>query len=404
MNAQVKEQAAPAKGQKAATKEPKGFGIFPKILLAMLLVALVPLGANWYLARTKSINDWTSNGEASLERAADAIAARVDGWLDGNLRALRYTAALPVIKTMDAGVQNPVLAQTRASYPWSYLAFTIAPDGINVGRSDDKKPKDYSDRIYYQQVMRDGADVGQQTLIGRTSGKPALVLSVPITESGERIGVMALASNLIEITDAVVRSKVGETGFAFLLDASGKALAHPQEELSSSLQDMRTHPAFQRLAAAGTSSVVHRYDDNGKPVLATARRISLGWILVVQQDADEVFRAVQEADRHALITLAVAVPVVIALAFFIAQRLTRPILRLTAAADAMSRGKFSQELVETERGDELGALARAIGRMGMSIKVAVHRLRTQAKAQKAAAAKSAAAAAAKPAPPKAARG
>jgi methyl-accepting chemotaxis protein len=363
-----------------ARSEKSGLGIRAKILLAMLLVALVPLGANWYVARTKSIGDWTRNGEGSLVLAADAIAARVDGWLETNLRAMRYTAAMPAIRSMVAARQGPILAEMKAAFPWSYLAFTIDPDGLNVGRSDDKEPKNYADRIYYQQVIRDGADVGQQTLIGRTSGQPALVLSVPILAGNDRTGVMALASNLTEITESVARSSVGRTGFAFLLDANGKALAHPKEELAGTLRDMREHPAYQALVLSGTESVIHRYEDAGRPVIAAARRISLGWILVIQQDVDEVFSAVREADRHALITLGIAVPVVALIALLVAGRLTRPIIGLTAAADAMSRGTFGESIDEVERGDEIGALARAIERMGMSIKVALHRMRTQARA------------------------
>lgn len=221
----------------------KGRAIFAKILLAMILVALVPLGANWFVARDKSIGDWTRLGEQGLVLAADAIAARVDGWLDSNLRAMRYTAVLAASVSMQAGRQNPILTRMKAAFPWSYLAFTTDRDGRNVGRSDGKKPKDYSDRVYYQRVIRDGADVGQRTLIGRTSGKPAVVLSVPIQVGSERRGVLALASNLTEITESVARSRVGRTGFAFLLDSAGKAVAHFQEELSSTLQDMQSHAA-----------------------------------------------------------------------------------------------------------------------------------------------------------------
>lgn len=362
-----------------AKVEKRGLGIFAKILTAMFLVSLVPLTANWAVNRAKSVDDWTANGEASLVRAADAIAARVNGWIDGNLRAMRYTATLPAIRSMDAAKANPVLAEMKAGYSWSYLAFTINPDGMNVGRSDAKEPKNYADRVYYRQVILDGAEVGQQTLIGRTSGKPAMVLGVPILEGGQRTGVMALASNLTEITDAVIGSSVGRTGFAFLLDANGKALAHPQEELSSKLQEMQDHPAYQAVKLSGRDSVIHRYNDAGRPVIATARKISLGWILVVQQDEAEVFGAVDEADRYALVTVGVTILVVLVLALLLAGRLTRPIVSLTAAADAMSRGVFEEAIAETGRNDEIGALARAIERMGMSIKVAVHRMRTQSR-------------------------
>ena len=125
--------------------------------------------------------------------------------------------------------------------------------------------------------------------------------------------------------------------------------------------------------------MIHSYEDAGRTVIATARKISLGWILVVQQDADEVFSAVDEADRYALVTVGITIAVVLVLAFVLAGRLTRPIVSLTSAADSMSRGVFDETIAETDRNDEIGALARSIERMGMSIKVAVHRMRTQSR-------------------------
>jgi HAMP domain-containing protein len=48
---------------------------------------------------------------------------------------------------------------------------------------------------------------------------------------------------------------------------------------------------------------------------------------------------------------------------------------LTAVAEDISRGRFEQELPEVDRGDEIGALARAIERMTRSLQLAMSRLK-----------------------------
>ena len=76
-----------------------------------------------------------------------------------------------------------------------------------------------------------------------------------------------------------------------------------------------------------------------------------------------------EALEALLIDLALFVVAFLALrALFI-----RPILQLTAAADAISRG--NQVALETGARDEIGLLARAIDRMQISLKIAMDRLR-----------------------------
>jgi methyl-accepting chemotaxis protein len=109
-------------------------------------------------------------------------------------------------------------------------------------------------------------------------------------------------------------------------------------------------------------------------VLGYARKSKYGWTLVVQQDAEEAYAAIAEANRNALVLLTLTLLFVGLVSFFLAQRLTRPIRSLTRTADEISRGNLKATIREASRADEIGALARAIDRMGASIKVAMARL------------------------------
>jgi methyl-accepting chemotaxis protein len=100
--------------------------------------------------------------------------------------------------------------------------------------------------------------------------------------------------------------------------------------------------------------------------------------LIVQQDYDEAFSPLQEAQRNALILLSTSLMLLVVMAYLLSQRLADPIRRLTAIAENISRGKLDEKVVEIERSDEIGALARAIERMGVSIKMAFERLRSKA--------------------------
>lgn len=353
-----------------------GFNIFHKLLLTMLIVAMIPLSGLWYINYYKAIDDWTTVTGRQLSRTVVALTKEVDAWSDMNIRALRQNAALGDIVSMVAQRQNPILKSMAQAYEWSYLLFTIAADGRNIGRSDDQAVRDYGDRVYFLDVMA-GRPVGQQVLIGRTSGKPSMVMSVPILEENQqRIGVLAMAMTLEAISRIIVEEKLGKTGFAFLLDQSGKVIAHQNPEFHNTLQDFSDHPAFTGAQGMGTQQL--SYQDKGEQVIAYAHRTGLGWTVVVQQDYDEAFAPVREAQRDAFVLLFITVVLVGTIAYVLSERLATPILRLAAVADDMSRGKLDVKLKETERSDEIGALARAIERMGVSIQMALERLRKKA--------------------------
>jgi methyl-accepting chemotaxis protein len=60
-----------------------------------------------------------------------------------------------------------------------------------------------------------------------------------------------------------------------------------------------------------------------------------------------------------------------------APGLSRPLVRLTTIAEDMSRGHFEHEIPGTDRGDEIGSLAKAIERMTRSLRLAMERLTTK---------------------------
>jgi methyl-accepting chemotaxis protein len=66
---------------------------------------------------------------------------------------------------------------------------------------------------------------------------------------------------------------------------------------------------------------------------------------------------------------------VAALAFVMGKQLTRPINQLTAIAEKLSKGQLDVTIPQTSRGDEIGSLARAVERLGVSIQMAMDRLR-----------------------------
>lgn len=358
--------------------EKAGFSlkIFHKILLATVAVALIPLAGLLYISGYQLQHDWRLNVHQSLRLTAEGLTARANGWTEMNLRALRENAALPDLVSMDGGRQRPVLKAIQLAYDWSYLVFTVRPDGQNTARSDENPLVFYGDRGYFKQVIG-GQPLGQEVLIGRTTGKPALILAAPVRDAdGHTAGVLALAMHLVDVSQAVVGTRIGSTGYAILVDDKSRVIAHGRpEKVSQALQDLSSHPAL-RMKESAQEPVV--FEEGGSRVVAFTTRTSLGWTLIVQQDYDEAFAPLLDSNRNALILAACALVLVMAVAYSLSVQLARPIRELTQVAEDISRGDFTSKVVGTERRDEIGALARAVERMAVSIRMAFDRLRKKA--------------------------
>ena len=349
------------------------FGLFQKTLVTTIGIAVIPLAVIWYLNYEGTAQRIAEHVNGRLDQVSGALATYVDSWVDTNYRMLRQNAELPQSISMKSEQQNPILQLITKEYPWVYLAFSVAPDGQNIGRSDGKEPRFYGDRVYVKQVL-DGAPTGQQVLIGKTSGEPALVLSVPIRQADEALrGILAIAMTIVDISDKVANSRIGRTGYAYLLDTDGKVIAHQSKEYTKIRKDFSQHPAFVALTQNGRDNLVYD-DENGKKIISYMKKTGQGWIMVAQQNYDEAFGELEEANTTALIMLAATMTIVMLLTFFLSRRLSVPIAHLTEAAEFISRGKLDTKIDGTERRDEIGALARAIERLGVSIKMAMERL------------------------------
>ena len=350
-----------------------GFKILYQILVTMCIIALIPLGGLWYISIYKSRQDWTANIFHSLVTTTEALSRSVDEWTTMNLRVLEQNGVTPAIRSMNGELQNPVLKTISDTYDWVYLAFTILPNGKNLGRSDGKPVKYYGDRNYFKQVIA-GRSVGQQVLLGKTSGKPALVLAKPIIgEQREKLGVIAIAMTLEDLSKTVTKTKIGKTGFAILLDENYRLIAHGKGAVTAELQDYSHHPALRQRNMFDQNSFV--FENNGHKIVSYTMETRQGWTLIVQQDYAEAYAAADRARQNAVVLLIITCFTVLVIAYLLASRLSTPIRNLTLIADEISRGKLDAEIKEAARGDEIGALARAIERMGVSLQMAFDRLR-----------------------------
>jgi methyl-accepting chemotaxis protein len=350
--------------------------IFHKLLITLLLVSLVPLCSLWYLGQSSARRDLNDTISQSLVSTMNTAATGINAWDDTNVRALRQASRLSDIVSMKAERQTPVLQSMGMTYEWSYLMFTVAPDGSNISRNDSAPLTSYGDRSYFKEVLA-GQEMGRQVVMGKSSGKPALILAAPVrNDDRELVGVIAMAMTLSDVSQTVVNTRIGETGHAILLDAGNKVIAHGSSyKVKTALQDFSAYPA---LKVEGITVEPAQYSFEGKKMVGFARKLPQGWTLLIEQEYDEAYAPLARMESDARILIGVAILLVIGVAFLFGQQLTRPIRQLTAITQELSNGKLDVAIPQTTRSDEIGSLARAIERLGISMQMAMDRLRKKA--------------------------
>lgn len=342
-------------------------------LTVLLLAVALPLFIGLIvvvLSRAATVIQVKSDEQ--LATANRSVAANTTTWLNLNVAALNNLVMQPQIMDMDAVQQKPILEAMAASYPQMYLVSTTDPQGINVARNDAGKLTDYSDRQWYKGAIG-GASLTLQSLIGRTTGRPALVASVPIQrEPGVIAGVGMFASELTDVAEQVQLSTVGEAGFSYVVDANNLVVAYPQTmpealgDVSSSvpitpLGDLSDYPPVQALRA-GSRGRLEFTDEAGEKWLAYVDEMEYGWGVVVQQPVDDFLSGLRGLQRIALAFIAGGVVILVGVTTWTVRQVLKPVGKLTETATAIAGGDL-QRTAPAESEDEFGMLGRAFNRM-----------------------------------------
>ncbi len=349
------------------------FGISQKLSLMLLLVTLIPLTVIWFFSYQNITKLTTEKVVGQLTGINQNLVTFVDSWINMNERMLQQNASLAGMQSMEREQQTEILETIPHYYDWAYLAFTTDTEGNNVGRSDGKSLKYYGDRVYFKQVA-EGKQFGHQLLIGKTSGKPAMVLSTGIVDgAGTFIGVLAQAMTLTELSGKIVTKRVGNTGFSFLLDDQGQVVTHPDEAMTQARTDLSDHPMLVAFKDGKTTAVF--VDASGEKIVAVAQKTAQGLTVISQQNYDEAYYFIKAENNKAIIILVVTLVAILLSALLVSKWLTLPIRNLTEIADKYSQGQLDLKISGLDRNDEIGLLSQAIERMGTSIRLAMSRLK-----------------------------
>ncbi|MFK7764036.1 MAG: methyl-accepting chemotaxis protein [Roseobacter sp.] len=196
-----------------------------------------------------------------------------------------------------------------------------------------------------------------------SAGAPAAFIARPVfNEQGDRLGVLAYQMPITQLSKAASGlGGLGGTADGFLVGEDGFLRSDsPQTEINDTLVTSIMHPAITS-AMNGESGHFTETGHQGQTVMGFAASIEfLGtrWVSVVQEDKSELFGGLKTALIKSLfIALAILAGVSVVSTFF-SRTISRPVQDLTEAVKSVASGSIDTNVPGTERGDEIGELAR----------------------------------------------
>jgi signal transduction histidine kinase len=201
---------------------------------------------------------------------------------------------------------------------------------------------------------------------------PTTTLAVPLPGEPHEAGWIVAEISLEELWRTVDAISVGTEGYALLIDAEAKVIAHGNPDDKRLIAAADTATADQQALAASVRgrapgnarAYSNRYPDpRGREVLAVAAPVGHpAWTVIVEQPTADAFAVADELRRLLLISIAVALAGTIVVAWFWGRAFLRRIFALTHATRAIAEGRMDERVTDRGR-DEIRELGDAFNSM-----------------------------------------
>jgi C4-dicarboxylate-specific signal transduction histidine kinase len=393
---------------------PPAWPIAAKLSVALLSVAIAPMGFTSYYNLQQSLKNAETSEYRKLELLAASNAGRLDQLvIDIQGVVIQVSTEENVIKFLTSASPKkrvaflPLVKQTLDnvfhSNPDYDAVYLLDKQGRCLASTDPTFiGQKYNFRKYFQQAMQ-GRPYISGVLLGKTTKRPGLYLSSPVRASnGELIGVAVVKIKGEKIWELVNTLYVGSQGYAFLVDQHGIIISHPDPSLLfQSLTSLPLQAQKQIMADKGYD--VTQVKSLNIPELAVAMvgaketghtsyqpplermRHMVGfaplneqpWVLGVTKPKDKFNAPLNQLLWQNTSNVLVVGGVAAVTALVLARSISRPIRELTGAAQALEKDSFEpQTLAKVSRNqDDMGHLVRVFMQMAAKVKAREQKLK-----------------------------
>lgn len=339
---------------------------------AILIIPTIVIGTLGYFTAKEAVEHEMLDG---FEGTINLLNATIDGTIQPKMHDVELFSET-ITSALYEGDQSPEIRKQFDTYiklhPEGQSIFVGTNTGILI-----QEPRivtdanfDPRERDWYKSAMENKG----QTVVSEpftTAGSDELVVSVSRTMN-DGSGVIAVNIKLSHIQELVSQVKIGNEGYAVLLDKTRKYIFHPFNEAGSEAQGA-FHDIIYEQEKGSTD-----FELNGEDrVLAFATNELTGWKIAGSVISGEVEEAAAPILKNSLIVIGIAIIIGAVVIFLIIRSIIRPLNELKEKAVTISQGDLTEQ-IEVRSNDAIGQLGHAFNNMQDSLRELVHKVEESA--------------------------
>ena len=274
----------------------------------------------------------------------------------------------------------------------SGIYYKYSNDNSNE-RYDPRTRSWYTDAV--KAAEKSDIPVWQNVYISKSTGKFCITCSKALkNKSGKILGVCAVDMYIDDISDLILKYKIGKNGYNFIIDKNGNIVMHP--EYASIFQDESSFESFNLSESGLVNEILDKksdvisakIDDKNYYISFSPMEIN-DWTWVSTLPEEELMEPIYKIENlidasleksekslekdfnFVIIVFLIVFLVSFVIICFVCTKLSKnislPITRLCEATKSIGRGNFDLS-VDKNSDDEIGKLAKSFNLMARNLK------------------------------------
>lgn len=348
------------------------------VMITMMIVTIGVMGGIALLKSTQTIGNITKSAMTEINKENSTI---ISSMIDKEQRNIALIAKQKEVEEIlvsskngepmsDIQAQfNPKLQTMVKDAGNIEHIFIVNGKGIICADSDIKLlGADINDRNYTKKALETGEPAISETLKSKSTGAFVIIFVHPVKVNGELVGFAGAAVTADSIVKYLAETKIldTESSYAYLVDGIGTTIYHPDKKnIGNPVTNTQIKGVVEQVKRGEkVAPAVVTYQYQGKTKQAAYSVLpETNWTLVVTGDIGDIMAPVNTMIQYIVIGGILLLILALGLGLFIATKISRPIVKLTALINKTA----DLDLVYdesynhlTENRDETGIIARAM--------------------------------------------
>lgn len=335
-----------------------------------IAIPLITLGGFSYTMTSRSMQSTTEGQLRELtNQTAEGINETINS-VDKYIKILSSDEGMARVASGDSkyNLDNykylQKIQQENSDIIESLIVTDVSAKGV-ISNSSEKYNTDFSDREYVQAALKDSKSISKTILMSKVTGKPIIGIAYPLKIDNKIVGTIIGLIPFDSISTRASKVKVGNNGYAYMIDKNGLIVYHPKSEkiFKENLSDNSSAELKALVEKAKSGQAAEGYYTY-EGVRKFVKFVPVNnWIVAVTADYNEYMSSAITIKRVTIIIAILSIIISVLLAYLLSTKnIINPIKNLESLMIRAGEGDLTVR-AEINTKDEIQTLGEYFNKM-----------------------------------------